>query len=136
MTDARLILLLNKMNKNPENDFYHLRPLSDNVVWAKFWLEKPKLTDKVYSINCPDRFYLIKNTDGVFVAIVYDMTTDLHWFVLPKYRKNGLLTNTLKDVILFHLFQDRDEQRITININSMTTKSITQFSLNRSTFYQ
>lgn len=123
MRDVTLISLLNKMNRNPENDFYYLRPLSDNVIWAKIWLEKPKPSDEISSMVSPDKFYFIKNTDGVFVAIVYDMTSDLHWFVLPKYRKKGLLTKALKEIILFHLFQDRDKQRITIDINLIGKKN-------------
>ena len=41
-------------------------------------------------------FYLIKNDENTFVAIVFDMIRDLHWFVHPNYRGNGYLTKAMK----------------------------------------
>jgi len=99
----------------------HLRPLTDSVDYAKVWLDKPKPTDKFCAFDEPRKFYFIKNENGIYVAAVLDMPEqfltchDLHWYVLPKYRHNGYLTNAMKDVILFHLFQDREIQIITIN---------------------
>ncbi|MVN22182.1 hypothetical protein [Mucilaginibacter arboris] len=61
-------------------------------------------------------FYFIKNTEGNYIGIVYNMNGDLHWLILPNYRGKGLLTNALSKTILPHIFQDnRKEQRITID---------------------
>lgn len=47
------------------------------------------------------------------------MVGDLHWYVSPKHRKKGYLTEAMKDIILSHLFQSRDEQRITIKASQI-----------------
>lgn len=116
MTNESLQSLLEGLNENNQiSSLIYRRPLSSNVDFAKIWDDIPKLTDSVTSSDGPDNFYLIKNAENVFVAIVYDMVRDLHWFVLPEYRGMGHLTNSLKQTIIPHLFLMREEQRITIN---------------------
>jgi hypothetical protein len=115
MTNKFLKSLIDRLNRNQSQALFNLRPLTDNVVFAKVWNAKPKPTDKISHPNGPYLFYFIKNEIGFYVAVVLDMRHDLHWFVLPKYRQNGYLTKAMKEVILFHIFQDRDEQRITID---------------------
>ena len=115
MTNESLQLLLEKLNKNDESSsLIYRRPLSSNVDYAKIWLDKPKLTDNVTSYDGPDVFYLIKNDENTFVAIVYDMIRDLHWFVKNDFRGNGHLTKAMEHTIIPHLFLSRNEQRITI----------------------
>jgi len=81
--------------------------------------KKPTPTDNVISNDAPSNFYFIKNSEGIYVAIIQDRNNDLHWFVLKNYRKQGYLTKALKETVLFHLFQDREEQRITIVENAI-----------------
>ena len=115
MTSDSLQSLIEKLNKNDtSSSLIYCRPISSNVDFAKIWLDKPKLTDSVTSYDGPDIFYLIKNNENIFVAIVFDMIRDLHWFVHPDFRGNGHLTEAMKNTILPHLFLTRDEQRITI----------------------
>ena len=90
MTSESLQSLLEKLNKNDtSSSLIYYRPLSSNVDFAKIWLDKPKLTDSITSSDGPDVFYLIKNDENIFVAIVFDMIRDLHWFVHPDFRSNG-----------------------------------------------
>ena len=115
MTSDSLQSLIEKLNKNDtSSSLIYCRPISSNVDFAKIWLDKPKLTDSVTSYDGPDIFYLIKNNENIFVAIVFDMIRDLHWFVHPDFRGKGHLTEAMKNTILPHLFLTRDEQRITI----------------------
>ena len=115
MTSDSLQSLIEKLNKNDtSSSLIYCRPISSNVDFAKIWLDKPKLTDSVTSYDGPDIFYLIKNNENIFVAIVFDMKRDLHWFVHPDFRGKGHLTEAMKNTILPHLFLTRDEQRITI----------------------
>jgi len=74
-------------------------------------------------LNGPYSFYFIKNEDGIYVANVLDMSSDLHWFVDTKHRRKGYLTKALKEIILSHLFQDRNEQRITIDSSQISDKN-------------
>ena len=123
MTNKFLKSLIDKLNANNTHELIQLRPLTDSVDFAKVWVDKPKPTDKIFRPDGPYSFYFIKNENGIYVAAVLDMSHDLHWFVLPKFRGNGYLTKAMKEVILFHLFQDRAEQRITIDEFQIGTKN-------------
>jgi RimJ/RimL family protein N-acetyltransferase len=125
MTDKTLKSLINKLNKNKSNDLIFIRPLSSKVDFAKVWIKLTNSTNKSDIPTGPHNFYFIKNDEGKYIATVYDMEDlrDLHWFVLSQNRGQGHLTKALKEVIVFHLFQDRDTQRITIDENAIGTKN-------------
>jgi hypothetical protein len=123
MTDKFLKSLIDRLNANNTQGLFHLRPLNDRVEFAKVWVNKPKPTDNISRPDGPYSFYFIKNENGIYVAVVLDMSHDLHWYVLQKYRRNGHLTKAMKEVILFHIFQDREEQRITIKEFQIGTKN-------------
>ncbi|MFC4686930.1 hypothetical protein ACFO4P_08280 [Epilithonimonas pallida] len=133
MTDQSLQSLIDNLNSgNTGSYLIFRRPLSQYVDFAKIWLEKPTEDDSVTSSDGPDHFYLIKNNEGFFVAIVYDMRRDLHWFVLPQYRGKGHLTKSMKSTIIPHLFLSRDQQRITIDemqIGSLNFKASQKVAL-------
>ncbi|WP_454047505.1 hypothetical protein [Chryseobacterium sp. Marseille-Q8038] len=116
MTNISLQSLIENLNKNDESEsLIYRKSLSTTVDLAKVWGNRPKPTDSITSSDGPDTFYFIKNNENSYVAAVYDMKKDLHWFVLPEYRGKGHLTNAMKDTILPHLFLSRQEQRITID---------------------
>lgn len=115
MTDNYLKSLINKLNKGQTNGLIFIRPLSNTVNLAKVWRNELKKTDDINVDDSPYTCYFIKNNLGVYVSIVVDLINDLHWFTLPRHRKQNYLTNALKEIIIFHLFQNREEQRITMN---------------------
>ncbi len=123
MTNEYLKSLIDKLNKNKTYGLIHLRPLSATVDFAKVWKKKPKPTDDISYPDGPDNFYFIKNSEGLYVATVLDMDYDLHWFVQYKHRRKGHLTKAMEETILSHLFQDRDEQRISIDKNKISKKN-------------
>jgi hypothetical protein len=127
MTNEHIESLINKLNNSDTDGLIHLRPLSVSVDFAKVWGVKPKPINEICSSDGPDKYYFIKNSCGEYVAAVYDMIADLHWFVCPAFRKKGYLTKALKEVILFHLFQNRKSQRITIDF-----KELREFEANSS----
>ena len=51
------------------------------------------------------------------------MKQDLHWIVLEKHRGKGHLTKAMNSTILKHLFQNRSEQRITIDEEQIGRKN-------------
>lgn len=115
MTSESLQLLLDRLNQNETSSFLMFsKSLSSSVDFAKIWIEKPKVTDNVSSYDGPDYFYLIKNDQNIFVAVVFDMRRDLHWYVHSGYRGKGYLTKAMRATIIPHLFLSRSEQRITI----------------------
>lgn len=120
MTNKALQSLLERLNQNEtSSSLIYLRPLNANVYFAKIWIDKPQLTDSIKNSDGPSNFYLVKNNENLFVAIVFDMQRDLHWFVLSDYRGMGYLTTAMRDSIIPHLFLSRDEQRITIRENEI-----------------
>jgi len=123
MTNNYLKSLIVKLNNNRTNGLIFLRPLTATVDFGKVWSDQLKPTDEIASPDGPYNFYFIKNNEGTYVAIVLDMCRDLHWFVLSGYRRQGHLTKALKETILYHLFQDRDEQRITVDIHAIGRKN-------------
>ena len=116
MEDSFLVSLIQRLNNGRTNGLIHLRPLTDLVDFSKVWAEKPKPKDDINYYG-PHKLYFIKNQEGKYVAVVLDMTQNLHWLVLKQHRGNGHLTNAMKTTILPHLFQDREEQRITIDVS-------------------
>jgi len=47
------------------------------------------------------------------------MINDLHWYMLPRFRKKGYLSKSLKSTILPYLFYEREEQEISIDIKKI-----------------
>lgn len=70
-----------------------------------------KLKDKIRL----DTYYLIKNDFNQIVGVVYDMIDDLHWYITPKFRKLGYLSNVLKNELLPYLLTKKSKIYITIS---------------------
>jgi len=89
---------------------YFTKDIGNNVEVIKVW----GLED-VNGIK-PNTFFLIKNSVE-YVSAILIMSSDLHWFTLPKYRQKSFLSIALKSCILPYLFDvlEFEEQRITIN---------------------
>lgn len=116
MTDKSLDKLINTLNRGQRKEHVFIRKLTDTVDLVKVFKDNPFIYDSInFNDLIPDTFYCIKNNNQ-YVGIVYDMCSDLHWFVKKEHRGNGYLTNALKQIILPFILQERDEQRITISL--------------------
>lgn len=124
MTDKYLKYLINKLNAAKTEGLIFLRPISDLVDYA---LVQPKVrrapTKNISPLEL-EKCYFIKNNEGLYVAGVNIMSFDIHWFVMPKHRKKGHLTKAMKEIILFHLFQDDEVLKISINENQIGRKNM------------
>ncbi len=119
MTDKYLNNLINTLNKKQRKEHIFIRKLTSSVDLVKVYTKTPKMTKNNNYYNLfPSTFYGIKDDKNKYVAIVFDMENDLHWFVKREYRGNGYLTKALRSCILPYIFfkKKRDEQRITIEI--------------------
>ena len=116
MTDTDIKRVIDGLNSNKPPFKIFLRPLSENVVLGKLWHKEVTPTSTISRPHGPASIYLIKNDDDKFVAAVLDMVQDLHWYVIPGERKKGYLTKALKKTILYHLAQEREEQKISIDV--------------------
>ncbi|EAY31033.1 hypothetical protein [Microscilla marina] len=115
MTDQSLENLIRQLNSGNQENII-LKQLTDNVYLAVVW-DLPAGALTTLGIEYPHRFYFVKNETDQFVAAVFDMIQDLHWFTLPEYRGKGYLSGALRQTILDHLIccHQRSEQRITIS---------------------
>ncbi len=118
MQTSSLINIINKLNKGSLRDNIIKHSISPNVEFANIWIKEN------YNSNIPYNFFLIRN-DVEYVGVVLDMTNDLHWVILPRHRRKGYLKKALTGSILPYIFDhlDRDEQKISMNINETGIKS-------------
>lgn len=153
MTEKEIRKYIDRLNNGKGQESIFTRPISETVEVSKVWSEQPKITDSIVGDFASYKFFFIKNPLGVYVGAILDMYSDLHWYIVPKQRKNGHLTKALKESVLPHIFYDeREVQRITIQegigienyTNSKnvavkigfkpTNEDETEFKLNKSDF--
>lgn len=124
MTEKEIRKYIARLNNGNASESIFIRQISKTVVFAKVWAEQPKMTDAIIGNYCSYRFFFIKNETNEYVGAVLDMYQDLHWYILPKNRKQGYLTTALKESILPYLFYyERESQRITIDKNAIGEKN-------------
>lgn len=116
MSDKTIQLIIDKLNNQSDKHLIFTKKISLNVDIAIVWQNEPEIIDD-YSNDgiLSDKFFFIKNNEGKYIAAVIDRSNDLHWFVTPKYRKQGHLIKALKTAILPYIFEEKEEQRITIS---------------------
>lgn len=115
MTEKKIRSFIDRLNKGKGQELIFTRPISKTVEISKVWYEQPKKTDSIIGNFSSYSFFFIKNVHGVYVGAILDMGADLHWYIIPKYRKKGHLTRSLKESILPYIFyNEREIQRITI----------------------
>ena len=118
MTEKSIIAILNGLNRNPYYRNCIKHSISKNVELAHIWIENSRHK------HSPKTFFLIRN-ENEYVGAVLDMKIDLHWIILPEHRKNGYLTNALKEAIIPYLFSvvEREELKISINELEISNKN-------------
>lgn len=115
MTEREIRRYIDQLNSGKAVETIFTRQISKTVDVAKVWSEQPKMNDDIIGNFDSYRFFFIKNELNEYVGAVLDMYQDLHWYVVPKSRKQGYLTIALKESILPYLFyEERESQRITI----------------------
>lgn len=112
MTEETIKSLIERLDAGTATDHVFVRPIAPNISFGNVWPEFPDGDDPI-----PKgwEFYFIHASEGgPCVAAVFVMdAVDLHVFVKPEYRRKGLMTNALRDVILPHIMLERSEQRVT-----------------------
>jgi len=124
MTEREIRKYIDRLNNGKASESIFTRPISKTVEVAKVWPEQPKMTDSIIGNFGSYRFFFIKNESDKYIGAVLDMYQDLHWYIVPKSRKQGYLTTALKESILPYLFYDeREVQRITIEKGTIGEKN-------------
>lgn len=124
MREIEIRKYIDRLNNGKASESIFTRQISKNVDVAKVWSKQPKMTDNIIGDFSSYRFFFIKNQYSKYIGAVLDMYHDLHWYIVPKSRKQGYLTAALKESILPYLFYDeRERQRITIEKNVIGEKN-------------
>ncbi|QCR24569.1 hypothetical protein [Pontibacter sp. SGAir0037] len=114
MSDETLEELIQQLNANDSKELIFIRPLAPAVDMAKIWTKDSRPPIKTIFPDRENVFYFFKNPENKYIGAVFDMKNDLHWYVLPAYRRQGYLTRNLNEVILPCLLRSREEVRISI----------------------
>lgn len=102
MYDENLSHLLDVLNDETGKDWIFHRPLLVNVSIARVWNQLPDGRSVYYS---GDRFYFVRDERDRFIAAIFDMgPNDLHVFVREAYRRQGVMSRALHEVVLPHMF--------------------------------
>lgn len=120
MTDKQIRKYINLLNKGKHEESIFTHKISENVEVAKVWKIQPNINDNYNSNFLSETFFFIKNTSNKYVGAVLDMGEDLHWYIIPKSRKQGHLTKSLKSAIipyLFYFYEEYEFLKITIDVN-------------------
>ncbi|NEV93449.1 hypothetical protein G3567_04700 [Psychroflexus sp. YR1-1] len=116
MTDDTIKGFIDQLNKEESTESIFTRQISENVDIAKVWEEQTTESDQIAMYTGSYSFFFIKNQSNEYVGAILDMIRDLHWYIIPKFRKQGYLSKALKETVLPYLFiEGRDTQRVTIN---------------------
>ncbi|PWJ47223.1 hypothetical protein CLV98_1682 [Dyadobacter jejuensis] len=119
MTVKDIRKYINRLNNKKASETIFTRQISKTVDFAKVWIRQPRVTDVGINDGGRFEFFFIKNEFNEYVGAVYFMPNDLHWYIIPKYRKKGYLSNALGESILPYLFDNKNENiRITIQRTS------------------
>jgi len=82
-------------------------------------------------IELEDMYFIFDDDFSVVVGVVYDMQSDLHWYIDPKYRERGYLTKALHECIFNDVINERvkiekENIYITIENNNLKSKKIAE----------
>jgi RimJ/RimL family protein N-acetyltransferase len=89
--------------------------ISKHIIWVQVDNFDLQGEEPPRRIELSD-YYLIKNEYNQIVGIIYDMKTDLHWVISPRFRGLGYLKKILKEEFLDFLFKKRKGRKIQITI--------------------
>ncbi|MFY9152111.1 MAG: hypothetical protein WAO52_08865 [Prolixibacteraceae bacterium] len=114
MTDPQLEELLAELNSDPDSSKFILTQLAEDIYFGKVWFNLPWENQTEYQ---GDKYYFINRQDFGFVGSVEATNSELHAFLLPEFRGKGIMSLSLRETILPHLFWYNQTDRIRITID-------------------
>ena len=112
MTEEEIVGVIEAVNAGSAGDHVFAYRLKGNVSLARVWTTNPK-TRRI-DVQGND-FYLVHDAEnGQCIGAVLDMQEDLHAFLKPEFRRKGIMSRSLREIILPHIFsKGRTLQKIT-----------------------
>ncbi len=112
MTHESILSLVDALNAGTAHDRIFLRPLTAQVDFAWVWEQEP--TGRAANEGGL-RFYFVREANGHYVGAVEDLGGDIHAVVHEAFRRRGIMTAAMRDVVLPHIFSgEKTEQHTRI----------------------
>lgn len=114
MTEKQLDELINELNANPESPKFILMQIAEDIFFGKVWHHLPWKNQTEFR---GDKYYFINRQDFGFVGAIEASDSEMHAYLKPQFRNNGILCTALRETILPHSFwyNKSDDQQITID---------------------
>lgn len=101
MTHESILALVDVLNAGTASDRIFLRRLTAQVDFAWVWEQEP--TGR--SANEGSLwFYFVREANGRYVGAVEDLGGDIHAVMHEAFRRRGIMTVAMRDVVLPHIF--------------------------------
>jgi hypothetical protein len=101
MTNETIERIIDAVNAGTAADWIFTRPIAGNVSFGIVWPHEPE--GKSVDESGYD-FYFVYEPAGECVAAVLDMVCDLHVFTKERWRRQGIMTTALREIVLPHIF--------------------------------
>lgn len=116
MRNDQLKKLIEELNLNPSSPKFLITKISKNVFWGKVWQNLP--WSETSSQYFGENFYFIRIWNSLFVGVVEASVSEMHVFLEPEFRDKGVMSKTLREVIIPHMFYISDSNQLKITIDA------------------
>lgn len=112
MKDEEIENIIDSVNDGSSIDYVFSHPLKDNVSFAKVWSHEAEQRIREFTGY---NFYLIRDDNRQCIGAIFEMGEfDLHGWMKESFRRKGLMSKALREIVLPHIFSNgRREQKIT-----------------------
>lgn len=116
MSNDQLEKLIEELNASPRSPKFLLAKISENVFLGNVWHSLP-WTETSYQYF-GENFYFIQMWNSLYVGVVEASISEMHVFLEPEFRNIGLMSKTLREVIIPHMFHRSDTNQLRITIDA------------------
>jgi len=116
MTEEQLEKLVDELNADPGSSKFILTQIDADIFFGTVWYNLPWENQTEYR---GDTYYFINRLDCGFVGAVEASNSEMHAYLKPNFRGNGIMSGALRNSILPHFFwyNKTKKCRITIDQN-------------------
>ena len=114
MTEKQLEKLIDELNSNPESPKFLLTQISVDIYFGKVWYNLPWEDQKEYF---GENYYFINNHNSGFIGIVEASISEMHVYLKPEFRCKGIMSMSLRETIIPHMFWYMESEKLTITID-------------------
>lgn len=116
MSNDQLKELIEELNLSPKTPKFLLTKISENVFWGNVWHDLPWTGPSSQYFG--ENFYFIQIWNSLYVGVVEASISEMHVFLEPEFRNFGLMSKTLREVIIPHMFHRSDTNQLRITIDA------------------